>query len=681
MRVIGYAVALVTFFLFSTTHAEEIRDYYSEPGLLPFKDLMTDLNETIDPFSGTLQLRNTDLSIPGNGGMDISVHRVYTNHQDWNSRLPSYQSVYGIGWTMHYGRIVVPRDAADRVCAQQTWSVSTADNPSIEHPDGGRELLVLATDGSGDLVTKSNWRASCVGNGIKAVSPDGTRYTMDVYSVVGIGDNANETSWYTSRIEDVHGNVIDISYVQNPLGYVYMDRISGGSVDSTGQFHSDGRNVQFSYRDVGGCLQLDSITANGQEVVYEYGAAVESTTSGYQTCGYNLTNVVLPSGLSWQYEYYASTHSGPGTFSVSKITYPYGGTVSYTYQHIKFDPEEVPETTAVKTKSLAGRAVTPGVWTYDFAPASRLAETGDGQQGYTDVTTITQPDGSTIVFEHQGADTLGLGNTWAAGLLLSKDIYAASGDLLERTVYKWAKRKISDENYFHGNPEHVDNETSVPVPTGTFVTRGGLEHATLMSNHDAFGNPGRIEETSVLAGQPSRVTNVTYYNNIEKWIIGLKKDETIEGIGSILRTFDGLGQITSENRFGVETLYTYTPQGDLLTVVDAEGNTTTTEDYYRGVAQLQTDALGNTTKRTVNDTGTIASITDARGNTRRFTYDNANRILSIDYPIHSTVNFTWGHGSKVAESQHLSGRDLARRSGPADSGYPARQCHHKHNPK
>lgn len=74
-----------------SSQAEEIRDYYSEPGLNPFKDTLNQsLNEHIDPFSGTLQLKYTDITVPGNGGMDINVNRVYVS--------PSFVlSIFGSG--------------------------------------------------------------------------------------------------------------------------------------------------------------------------------------------------------------------------------------------------------------------------------------------------------------------------------------------------------------------------------------------------------------------------------------------------------------------------------------------------------------------------------------------------------------------------------------------------------
>ncbi len=306
-------------------NAEEIRDYYSEPGLHPFKELTSDLNETIDPFSGTLQLRHADLTIPGNGGMDISISRFYTNHQDNNGRKPGYQNIYGVGWTMHYGRIVVPQAHASKICSQSSNNASTIDNPSLEHPDGARELLFLSDDNSGDLITKSNWRARCVlgQSGMLVISPSGTEYIMDQQSTIATSSSVIENSWYTSQIKDVQDNAIQISYLTHSIGYVYFDEVIGGKINGT-SFTPDGRLVKFTYGpNTGtGCFQLQDISSNGRTWSYTYGTGVVDDDSMYITCRYNLDRVSLPNGQSWDYEYYPAAHPGLGKYSLKKSDIP-----------------------------------------------------------------------------------------------------------------------------------------------------------------------------------------------------------------------------------------------------------------------------------------------------------------------------------------------------------------------
>ena len=55
---------------------------------------------------------------------------------------------------MHFGRLVVPTAHKDKLCVQNTFNARTEDNPSIEFPDGGRELLMLDAVHGQYLVTR-----------------------------------------------------------------------------------------------------------------------------------------------------------------------------------------------------------------------------------------------------------------------------------------------------------------------------------------------------------------------------------------------------------------------------------------------------------------------------------------------------------------------------------------------
>ena len=44
----------------------------------------TAFNELIDPFSGSLYLTYTDFRLPGNGGLDLVIHRTYDSKRIYN---------------------------------------------------------------------------------------------------------------------------------------------------------------------------------------------------------------------------------------------------------------------------------------------------------------------------------------------------------------------------------------------------------------------------------------------------------------------------------------------------------------------------------------------------------------------------------------------------------------------
>jgi YD repeat-containing protein len=595
--------------LITVSPAEEIRDYYAEPGLNPFKETVNqNFHEHIDPFSGTLQLKYTDLIVPGNGGMDIHIHRVYTSLQEWELGV---RRAMGVGWTMHFGRIVVPQAHVDKICNQSIWSVSVRDNPSLELPDGSRELLVLSTEGINTLVTKSNWKAVCGENGIGLVvtSPEGTMYVMDQRETTLDGDSR----WYTRLIKDRHDNAIQITYKTDSLGALIIDHVTGGSI--TGgydEFIPDGRMVQYEYLDEGtSTIRLHRITAPHHALEYHY-TRLPNVVGDY----YQLTEVIRPDGTRWKYDYYPQfTEFGQyGSHSLKTVTYPYGGHITYTYQGTEFDldPLDFTITTTVATKTVSGPDSEAGTWTYTYDPG-RWVDPDDPAQRRMDLTTVSGPEGTYRYF-HYGYTIAPSGTLWQVGLLHIKEVYEGSA-LLEQMMQDWGTRLISNENYWHGrDPSRIDNETYAPMLLRTVHHRQGTNYITEHSGHDAFGNPHTIVQSSNLADDPAKTTHLTYYIDPVKWIVHQLEDETIEGIGTIDRSFDENGDLRSEVRYGVATTYTYTPQGDLATRTDARGNTVTYSDHHRGIAQREEHPEGVVITRMVNNSGTVASETDGRGN-------------------------------------------------------------------
>ena len=75
-------------------------------------------NEQVDPASGTLTVVATDLVLPGNAGFNLAVQRVYNSavYPDYDSGSTAYEedSWAGIGWKLHFGRILHSDSTIDR---------------------------------------------------------------------------------------------------------------------------------------------------------------------------------------------------------------------------------------------------------------------------------------------------------------------------------------------------------------------------------------------------------------------------------------------------------------------------------------------------------------------------------------------------------------------------------------
>ena len=165
---------LLTGLVASASNADSIGDpipsFYEEPGLSTNRDYEREhAQERIDPFTGKLQWHYVDLSIPGNGGFDLKVQRSYTNI---GNPLPE-ATPFGVGWTVHFGRLL---------SASSSVSCLNGGSLVLELPDGSRQILYgpdAWTISPLTLVTTNLWGATCDGNGVTILSPDGTTYLMN----------------------------------------------------------------------------------------------------------------------------------------------------------------------------------------------------------------------------------------------------------------------------------------------------------------------------------------------------------------------------------------------------------------------------------------------------------------------------------------------------------------------
>jgi YD repeat-containing protein len=659
------SITLAALACFQPALAEEIRDYYAEPGLNPFKEALSEhFNEHIDPFSGTLQLKYTDLTVPGNGGLDINVVRTYTSLP--TNSYPA-RAINGLGWTMHFGRVVVPRAHLQKICSQHLLNAHTADNPSLELQDGGRELLVLSNMHSdGTLITRSNWRARClVSGGLMVTSPDGVNYTMNHF------DNfAEEPSWNTTRIEDRFGNWINVNYAVNAVGLNYIASVT----------RNDGAQVHFEYEDIdGNGIALTAASAEGQRWVYQYELIPGFIGGMYK----QMVRATRPDGRSWHYHYFPKMpdpnpddqfpEEGIASYSLERVTYPYGAFITYSYQHVLFDADSPEKTTSIRTKFVGGQDVEGGSWTYTFAPHSQaFPHMGSGLR--LDVTTVLAPE-ARYQYYHYGKDFYTVPETGQlifvrpsfVGLLLRTEIYERNlnANLLERRENAWGQRKISVEDFWHGGNRGWwrDDGTYAPVLIGEYVSRDSeisgstYSHAREFDDFDAFGNPGRIDEYSNSSVRPGHRTEITYHHDFDRWILGQPDDETHykvvsnvrTEVGTVERDFTYLSQVESVTEFGEETRYTYNGAGDVETIRDARNKITRYTDYKRGIARDESRPEGVSISRIVNDSGTLRSETDGRGNLTSYTYDDLNRLTYINYPIKADVSIGYQDGNGTYE--------------------------------
>ncbi|WAC63610.1 RHS repeat protein [Pseudoxanthomonas sp. SL93] len=280
--------------------------------------------------NGALSFSATDVSIPGNNGLDVGITRSFpvVNRRwrlnempfgDWDIELPRVEGLYAsqTGWV-----VASPTSPLQR-CSVTTASEALPPNidtgqitfyaldywqqPQLVLPGRGSAELLLtkpdvpkpATGGPYYWTTSDRTHLSCLtsvqngtGEGFVAITPDGTKYRFDwmgsaqrahlekkqqgsVYWGTSYSAKLPRRMYglYATRVEDRFGNWVEYQY-SNAAG----SPIRLASIQS-----SDGRLISATYNGSG---QISQIAANGRTWNYGY-------------TGGRLSSVTLPDNSSW----------------------------------------------------------------------------------------------------------------------------------------------------------------------------------------------------------------------------------------------------------------------------------------------------------------------------------------------------------------------------------------------
>ncbi len=612
---------------------EPLPDFYKEPGLHPHRDYVNQhWTEHIDPFTGSLQLHSTDLFIPGDGGLDLKIVRSYNsnNVDPVNPAAAGTATMAGLGWNIHFGRVLKRANLA--VCQNSDAALPTpqiADNPVLELPDGTRQVFAFPTPGTGAplMITAQRWKAECInGTGLMVYSPDGMRYEMTrAFQEVGTPFVVN--AWYATRIWDRNDNWIAISY--GP----------GAFAEITGVTTSDGRSVTFTYDDSGLLSRrVRTISANGQIWTYDY-----LPIGGFASNVYRLTRVVRPddAGTTWQFAYNGFVgNNNANNYQLQRVTFPQGGSSTYGYGFVVFDPTVNP---SIRSVTVATKATIDGNWSFAYAP---------GNATTPDQTTVTLPGSiGQIIYRHKGPNLLGPGgvaDVWKNGLLLQKIVGS-----LQTETYDWSFQVLSPEqNKRNGMfSRYGDPNYRAPVMTSRTIVRNSQTYQTTYASFDGFGNPQSVTESGPNGG--NRTTNLSYYIDPSLWIVKQVDDEVTVNVGAVTRTWDLKGRIASETRDFITTNYEHYSNGNLFRLIRPRGLTTTFSNYWRGVARLEEQPENVTIVRTVNDSGTVASERNGRLKTTSYLYDNLNRVRQINPPRGALTTISYQAASQRATRSDL----------------------------
>jgi YD repeat-containing protein len=367
---------------------------------------------------------------------------------------------------------------------------------SVTSPDGVGHLMVptspttfVAADGSGyraDLlpgsdVTNPNHQAGVI------ISPDGIRVpgnfldTPVAHPVYSEDTNGNQMVGGSGGVVDTLGRTIPAmgSFpVSLPGGFpagIGITDFSGcsGPLPITGATAWNPPGVD------GGTYPLKFCYVNVAEINPGGFVNFEScgpppagceqfdvTVPPLPTISTQLQSVVLPNGTSWTFEY---TTDGFG--NLSRITFPTGGTISYTWTPMDQNGaiiDSLPPMTRISPQGIATRTVDPndgsspaGQWSYNYVRGT--IGTGGIVNG-TFVTTVTDPAQNDTVHTFQAFDNSG--NIFET---LTQTYSGPAGGQLLRTVQ-------TDYKTF------TMQSPGIPTLVGFLTTLLPIRHTTTLDN-------------------------------------------------------------------------------------------------------------------------------------------------------------------------------------------------------
>lgn len=638
---------------------------YKMPGFTAGRNYTSDIGtEIIDPFSGLLKLVYTDMVIPGNNGLDITIQRYYNSIQDPTTTQGTAlmgRSVVGLGWDMHFGRIYPHLDT--RFSANDTnpaackiGNVSSRWNPVLELADGSRKQLVNDDSNDYSFTTSDFWKASCLptefdkGNGgLIVYSPNGLTYIFaDLGNPIGtLSGNfvfpKNDFAYLLTKVIDSHGNYIEYTY-ENVFPLDWDSDKRHAVVTQIRRNDGDIQNVFFEYTDIDNeNVLLSKVRANSRNVDYEH-VKLDGPDSDDV-----LDRVRREDNSSWQYTYYKfneidpSKPSAPGWKSIKKITNPAGATTTYTYDAVDFDPIAFGDSSVVVKKQTGGNVDTNGIWDYEYNPGPNYDETE-----------IRSGEDCTI-YQHRGNQSMPnpvggiVEDLWRKGTLIKLEKRSPScGTLRQEETYEWEGLLVSNQNEIRALPLAISNQTRTPFLKRKTVERDNTSYVTEYNNPDSFGNPEEIIETQ---DNKSRTTTRTYTMPSQVWMPHLVETEEISGIsGNVEYTYTSKGKLERQDNYGLITEYTYyntgSNKGSLKSVIDPNNNVTQYSNYHRGIAQTETLPNAEVITRVVNDRGNILS-ESYDGITTTYTYDDMDRLSIIITPKEddNDIDFSYDYNS------------------------------------
>jgi RHS repeat-associated protein len=587
------------------------------PGYTQLASALSDrVTVEVNPATGNMLLRSTDLSVIGTG-LNYTVGRY------WNS-VTEAAGAYGSNGLMSSGADV-----------KLTYG---AGNVMTYHAPGGF-IAVYTPRGNGGFNSPNNYQAA-------DLAPSGNQFTLTFH-------DTNEQLTF-----DVAGKVIrDADHNGNAVSYGYNS--DGTLAQAT---DTQGRITKFAYQT--GRVQSLAGTANRQ-VLYGYdslGRLAEATDAtgavwsfGYGAGNSDLTQIIDPRGNTDTFSYdsnhrlasaiYAANTSGAATTTytygagTTMVTDPLGHATTYKYdingnvtsvtdplgnqRQSSYDPTGHVTSQTSPSAAVANFAYQPGG---QLASIQMPTETSGSGSSPGAQTTINYADTSHPYLPSQVTDPQGGQTRYAydtSGNLASISTFNADGT--PTSAHSTATKKYQgDDNGTVKCGARPGQLCTSTTPAGNTTTYG----------YDAKGNvtrltpPSPLGETTLKVDALSRVTSSTNGNG-----------------GTTTFAYDKSDRLKKSTTSSQTVTYTYDRSGNLTVRKDSTG---TTRYTYDAAGHLIGKTAPATKSRvyTYDLAGNLASSGDQIAGTTRYGYDAANECTSVTDPTGAVTTISWTKGQR-----------------------------------
>jgi RHS repeat-associated protein len=677
--------------------AQQDQDY--ETGLNPYRTYQNGNIDSVNLFNRGLNVDIPLFSYPQRGGklnLDFDLH--YMNQGNWYNCTPGTNCSGFYGTTLTNGFDVILKNWPS------TWG-TTCQSLGDQYGDWTCQGSATMSDGSSHSmlpITVSNWESEDTsglqlgGFDLQAgnnppllIDANGTRYNQTYvpsYFPGPVGQ-VNTINYIPTSVEDANGN--EINYSQTAGWTDTMGRtiplpvsVSTSICPQQSPLLVPVSAYTWNLPGVsGGTYSLTFCYVNVPVTEYWDNQIVHGSLLELQT-------VLLPNGTSWTFQY---TSDGNG--DLSQITFPTGGTLSYTWKtgYPVCGPHYYDNSREVLTRTLnPNDGVSPAAtWKYgvisNVVPVVTDPASNDTVHTFSSLVSNTCPYYETETQYYQGSHTSGtLLKTVSTNYqpLSSSTQYLVGLGQPSQTETLWANNQENKTAYTY------DSALTFHAPYYVSSTEFSTHIGGIVSP-SSYGLLETKKDYDYGSGAPSstvlRTTTTTYEalsnsNYLTNNLLNLPASVAVTGSGPGSTTTYAYDQPNTLMSSGIATMHSSSPPGGTYrgnpTTVSRYLNTTgaylsttstnwdtgmvdvvkdpnlnpTTYGYSSTYAGAYVTSVTNAANQTTSfaydfNTGLLTSTTDPNNQTTSATYDEMWRPLSISYPDNGKTTFSYSDAS------------------------------------